>query len=254
MYAAVDAETAVATVMSAYEAGVRFFDTAPLYGHGSSEDRLGTAIRGLDRAALTVSTKVGRLLVRHTQPIAPDVFVDPYPYEPVFDFTERGTITSLRESMRRLGVVKIDIALIHDPDEGKGPNAANTEADHFEEAITSAYPALLSLRQEGLVGAIGVAMNQNEMLCNFAVEGDFDCFLLAGRYTLLDQSALSIQAAALQFPLGHPNVVSVIPGARTPVEVAANARFFDEPIPRAFWDELQERALIRRDAPIPPTQ
>ena len=192
LFSAVSDSDAVATVRRAWDLGIRYFDTAPLYGYGTSERRVGTALAGMPRDELTISTKVGRL-IRPSDAIADDADIDRQelagredafyvgtgPVRPVFDYSFDGVMRSVEESLERLGLERIDIAFIHDPD------------DHWEAAIGGAYPALERLRADGVVRAIGAGMNQSAMLARFAREGDFDVFLLAGRYTLLDQSALA---------------------------------------------------------------
>jgi D-threo-aldose 1-dehydrogenase len=176
LFAPVSDRSAREVVDRAWKRGLRLFDTAPLYGSGLSERRLGEALRDRPRAELIVSTKVGRLLVPGGEP--DPLFIGADRAAPIFDFSADGTVRSLEASLERLGLDRIDIALIHDPD------------DHFDEAISGSYGALDRLRQEGVLGAIGVGMNQSELLCRFARETDIDCILLAGRYTLLDTSAL----------------------------------------------------------------
>jgi D-threo-aldose 1-dehydrogenase len=159
-----------------WQAGIRFFDTAPLYGNGLAEQRLGKVLRERIRGDFTLATKVGRLL-RADAPSEPgQVFRGAPPMNPVFDFSYDGVMRSFEESLIRLGMERIDVLHIHDPD------------NHFNQALEGAYRALDSLRDDGLISAVGAGMNQVEMLSRFAREADFDCFLLAGRYTLLDQS------------------------------------------------------------------
>jgi D-threo-aldose 1-dehydrogenase len=191
LYTAVDEADARATVDRAWELGIRTFDVAPLYGYGAAERRLGSALARRPRDEFVLSTKVGRL-ARGVDAIMPTDDVDPQaidgrpdafyvrsePVRMVFDFSADGVRRSIDESLARLGLDRIDIALIHDPDA------------HWAAAIDEAFPALVRLRDEGVVRAIGVGMNQSAMLARFAREGDFDVFLLAGRYTLLDQDAL----------------------------------------------------------------
>ena len=174
---ATDPDTAVATIRAAWDAGIRLFDTAPLYGHGLSESWLGEVLPAMPRESFAVATKVGRLL-RHVDDPEPSLFSGTPPVSPVFDFSYEGTLRSHAESLDRLGLERVDIAHIHDPD------------DDFEEALSGAHRALCELRAAGAVRAVGTGMNQAEMLARFAREGDFDCFLLAGRYTLLEQGAL----------------------------------------------------------------
>jgi D-threo-aldose 1-dehydrogenase len=171
---------AEATVERAWALGIRYFDTAPLYGYGLAEQRLGRFLRTQPRDSFVLSTKVGRLLrrIRGDNP-RPDRFYKGTPPErAVFDFSYDGVMRSVEESLARLGLDRIDILYIHDPD------------DHYEETLAGAFPALERLRREKVVGAIGAGMNQHQMLARFAAAAPFDGFLLAGRYTLLDQGAL----------------------------------------------------------------
>jgi D-threo-aldose 1-dehydrogenase len=272
LYEAVDEETAYAVVARAWELGMRYFDTAPYYGFGLAERRLGATLRGKPREEFVVSTKVGRLL----GPRASD-WRGSY-----FDFSYDGAVRSLEESLERLGLDHVDVALIHDPD------------DHYDEALAGAYQALARLRDELVVRAIGVGMNQTKMLCRFACEADPDCFLVAGRYTLLDRSAaeellplceekgiavvaggvfnsgvlaggatfdyeaapsdvvarvaelratcarhgVPLAAAAVQFPRRHPAVANVLVGCRTAGEVEEDMRLFELSLPATLWAEL----------------
>jgi D-threo-aldose 1-dehydrogenase len=168
----------VGVIERAWDGGIRFFDTAPLYGHGLAETRLGKVLRQKPRDAFTLASKVGRLLRADAPPEPGQSFRGTPPVNPVFDFTYDGVMRSFHESLERLGLDRIDILHIHDPD------------DHYDAAIGGAYKALDRLRADGVIGAVGAGMNQAEMLTRFAREGNFDCFLLAGRYTLLDQVAL----------------------------------------------------------------
>ena len=169
---------AAAAVQRARRLGIRYFDTAPLYGRGKSEGFFGKVLAEVERDGFVLSTKVGRVLNPIGAPPDDDEWTNPLPYEVVFDFSRDGVLRSLEESLVRLNLDRIDILLIHDPD------------DHYDQAITEAFPALAELRSQGVVGAIGAGMNDWQPLARFAREGDFDCFLLAGRYTLLDQSGL----------------------------------------------------------------
>ncbi|WP_440554198.1 aldo/keto reductase [Streptomyces sp. SCPE 10] len=181
LYRPVSGEQAHATVDAAWDAGIRCFDTAPHYGLGLSERRLGAALRGRPRAEYTLSTKVGRLLVPHTgggDDLAHG-FAVAATHRRVWDFSADGVRRSLAQSLDRLGLDHVDIALLHDPD------------DHGEQALREAYPALERLRDEGVVRAIGAGMNQTAMLTRFVRDTDVDVVLCAGRYTLLDTSALT---------------------------------------------------------------
>ena len=179
LFSEVDDETAAATVDAAWAGGIRAFDTAPHYGLGLSERRLGIALAGRPRDEYVISTKVGRLLIPSAarQGRDPEGFAVPADHVRVFDFSADGVRRSLEASLIRLGLDRVDIALIHDPD------------DHGEQALREAYPALEELRAEGIVRAIGAGMNQAEMLTRFVTDTDVDVVLMAGRYTLLDQSA-----------------------------------------------------------------
>ncbi len=172
-------EQATAVVHRALDLGLNLLDTAPLYGSGKSEKRVGDALKGIPRESYFLATKVGRILVASEgEPVGQAIFENAPPFDPVFDFSYDGVMRSVEESLKRLGLDRVDILHIHDPD------------DHFEAVIKGAYPALDKLRSEGIISAVSAGMNQWEMLARFACEGDFDCFLLAGRYSLLDQSAL----------------------------------------------------------------
>ncbi|MGW1974580.1 aldo/keto reductase [Streptomyces sp. NPDC001889] len=174
-------EDAAAAVDAAWECGVRTFDTAPHYGLGLSEHRLGRALRSRPRDAYTLSTKAGRLL----EPVPPggddlaQGFAVPATHRRVWDFSVDGVLRSVEESLRRLGLDRIDIVYLHDPD------------DHGDDAFRYGYPALERLRAEGVVGAIGAGMNQTAMLTRFLRDTDADAVLCAGRHTLLDGSALA---------------------------------------------------------------
>jgi D-threo-aldose 1-dehydrogenase len=176
LYAPIPEDVADATVDAAWEHGIRGFDTAPLYGHGLSERRLGRVLRERPRAEYTLSTKVGRLLAPGAG--STDGFAIPPTHHVVWDFSADGVRRSLQESLERLGLDRVDTVLIHDPDR------------HYRQALEQAYPALHELRDQGVVRAIGAGMNQAAMLARFARETEMDVVLLAGRYTLLEQDAL----------------------------------------------------------------
>jgi D-threo-aldose 1-dehydrogenase len=289
---------ALATLETAWRLGLRFFDTAPVYGYGLGEVRAGKALRERPRADFTLATKVGRLLRPDAPPDPDPMFFGTPAVNPVFAFSYDAVMRSFDESRERLGIERIDVLHIHDPD------------DHFEEALTGAYPALDRLRARGEIAAVGAGMNQAEMLTEFARRADFDCFLLAGRYTLLDQVGLKellplclergiaiiaagvynsgilgdpkpgakynyaaappalveraqrirdvcerhgvpLRAAALQFPLGHPAVVSVLVGCRTPEEIEDSVRMFEASIPAGLWDDLKREGLLSGEALTP---
>ncbi|HET7215725.1 MAG TPA: aldo/keto reductase, partial [Terriglobia bacterium] len=293
-------EIAVATIRRGLELGINFFDTAPLYGHGKSEKWMGQGLAYASPDSRVLATKVGRVL----DPVKPgtlekDEFDNPAPFKLVFDFSYEGTMRSFHESLARLQIDRIDILHIHDAD------------NHHDQAIKGAYPALDQLRREGKIKAVGAGMNQAEMPARFAREGNFDCFLLAGRYSLIDHTGLKellplcvekkisiiiggpynsgilatgarpgakynyadappeilekvrkveevckrhhvpMKAAALQFPLAHPAVASVIPGARSVVELEENFSLISHPIPGDFWADLRAKGLLPEEAPVP---
>jgi D-threo-aldose 1-dehydrogenase len=168
-----------AAVDAAWTAGIRSFDTAPHYGLGLSERRMGQALSGRPRDDFVISSKVGRLLIPNDEPKGLDRhFAVPATHRRLWDFSGDGVRRCVHDSLVRLGLDRIDILYLHDPD------------DHWSEAVGSAFPALADMRAQGMVGAIGVGMNQSAMLARFVQETDIDIVMLAGRYTLLDQSAL----------------------------------------------------------------
>ncbi len=309
LFAEIDDAKAVGAVKRAYETGLRHFDTAPHYGHGLSEHRIGEALRRMPRDSFVVSTKVGRLLFPDaTAPSTQHGFSSTLPFIQRTDYSGDGARRSLEFSLHRLGMARIDIAYIHDCDHhahgADGPR-------RFKEAMDGAYPALASLKAEGTISALGLGVNHWETCRDALKHGDIDLFLLAGRYTLLDQSALdellpacvargtgivvggpynsgilatgavagatfdyqpaspailarvaaiqavcarhgvALRAAALQFPLAHPAVVAVIPGARIPAEIDDNAALMRAAIPGDLWAELKATKLLRADAPTP---
>jgi D-threo-aldose 1-dehydrogenase len=175
LYEASSDAQAIATVDAAWDAGIRFFDTAPLYGHGLSERRLGAALRRRERGSYVLASKVGRLLRPGVDPTT--VFADVPAVRPVFDFSYDGALRSIEESLERLGLDRLDVVHVHDPDE------------HEAEATSGAFRALRRLRDEGVIGAVGAGMNQSAMLTRFVERGLVDCVLIAGRLSLLDDSA-----------------------------------------------------------------
>ncbi len=199
LYAAVEDERAAQTIDAAWTAGIRYFDTAPHYGLGLAERRLGAALRDRPRDEYAVSTKVGRLLVPNPTAAAlprdAGGFDVPAAFLRRWDFSRDGVRRSLDASLERLGLDRVDVALLHDPD------------NHWEQAIGEAIPALLALRDEGVVGAVGAGMNQWQMLAELVRRADIDVVLLAGRYTLLDQSALDVL-----LPLCVSHGVSMVTG------------------------------------------
>ena len=179
------------TLETAFKKGITYFDTAPHYGAGQSEKFYGNFLSTIDRDSFILSSKVGRLILseeeasnyKYTGPLTPtiknNIKASKYPNNVVFNFSRDGILRSIEESLQRLNLDYIDILLIHDPD------------DYYEQALNESYPVLADLKSQGIIKAIGAGMNEWEMLAKFAVEADFDCFLVAGRYTLLDHSAIN---------------------------------------------------------------
>ena len=180
LFSSLSDATAEATVGAAWDAGIRFFDTAPLYGHGLSERRLGRALRSRPRDEYVIASKVGRLLRPSVGESLPTVFVDAPDLDPVFAYSRDDTLRSIEESLNRLGLDRLDVVHVHDPD------------DHEAAALRGAFPALVELRDQGVIGAVGCGMNQWQMLDRFVARVDLDCVLLAGRYTLLDRTGADV--------------------------------------------------------------
>lgn len=302
LYRDVSENEAEATVRRALDLGINYFDTAPIYGFGKSEIRLGRELASCSRDSIVVATKVGYTLVPDDGKLDEKVFHrfdNVPPLRPIFDYSYDGIMKTFAGSLQRLNLSHVDILNIHDPD------------DHWKEVIEIVYPALHKLRAEGVVRAIGVGMNQAEMLARFAREGDFDCLLVAGRYTLIDHTALRdllpvcqskhisviiggpynsgilatgarpgatynyvdaspavlekvaaieavckrhqvpLPAAALQFPMAHPAVAAIIPGARSAAEVERNVELLSLAIPKDFWEELRHLNLLPQETPVP---
>lgn len=178
LFSAVSDADAEATLAAGWSAGIRFYDTAPLYGFGLAERRVGGFLRQQKRDSFAISTKVGRLLRPEANSAEDDHYKGVPALRPQFDFSYDGVMSSVEESLVRLGLDRVDVLLVHDPD------------DYYDAAVNGAFRALMRLRDDGTVKAIGSGMNQSEMLTRFAEAVPVDCFLLAGRYTLLDQGAL----------------------------------------------------------------
>lgn len=176
------------TMAAARGAGIRYFDTAPFYGHGLAEHRLGESLRGAPRGEFVVSTKVGRVLRPDPQAVTPGNFARILPFTFDYDYSYDGAMRSFEDSLQRLGLARVDIAFIHDVNrKWQGERLEKS----YQESMNGAYKALHKLRSEGVVNAIGVGINENDVLTRFARDGDFDVFMLAGRYTLLDHSAIA---------------------------------------------------------------
>jgi len=305
-------DEAASTVRRAWDLGLRYFDTAPLYGHGLSEQRVGAALRNEPRDSYVLSTKVGRLL----EPCAAGeensgIFVDTPQVRIAFDYSYDGVMRSYEASLGRLGLDRIDVLLVHDVDAPTHGSRAASEARIRELIDRGGWRALDELRAAGDVAAIGAGVNEWEPCERLLALADPDVFLLAGRYSLLEQTALDsllpacvargvgvviggpfnsgilatgpipgasydyapapepvlervralervcqahgvpLAQAALQFPFGHPAVVSVIPGGQTPDEVERNVATLARATPATLWSDLCAQGLIRADAPLP---
>ncbi|PZF94085.1 aldo/keto reductase [Micromonospora deserti] len=242
LFRAVDDETAGRAIDAAWQAGIRFFDTSPHYGLGLSERRLGAALTSHPRDDFTIATKVGRLLVPtpETAHRIDDAagFDVPADHTRRWDFSADGVRRSLESSLTRLRLDRVDVVLIHDPDE------------HWRQAVEEAYPALHDLRDQGVVGAVGVGMNQWQMLERFVTETDIDTVLLAGRYTLLDQSA-----APSLLPRCLDRGVSVLAAGVFNSGVLATeepGRTYDyRPIPDALYARATRIAQVCRSHRVP---
>jgi D-threo-aldose 1-dehydrogenase len=309
---AIPPEESRGCVRTAYDAGLRYVDTSPYYGYGRSELVCGEVLRDLPRDSFALSTKVGRVMA----PLAPgddgaDLRRGGLPFRPRFDYGRDGTLRSLEHSCLRLGLARVDIALIHDVDRFTHRDPAAVDA-HYRAAVAGAVPALVELRAAGVIGAVGVGLNEVPMSLRFARDTDIDAILLAGRYTLLEQGdaldellplcerkgigvvvggpfntgilvtgpvpgalhdyapaapevldkvgriagvcarhGVPLPAAALQLPLAHPAVASVIPGAMSRAELLQNIAWMEHPIPAALWAELRGEGLIDPRAPVP---
>ncbi|MFF4902637.1 aldo/keto reductase [Streptomyces sp. NPDC001068] len=283
LYGAVDPGVAVATVHAALAQGCHLLDTAPKYGNGLSERRVGQALATAGPTTHQLATKVGWSVAEGRDP------------EPAF--SADGVLRSLEDSMRRLGVDRFDIVHVHDPD------------DHLDQAVAETVPALVRLRDEGVVGAVGAGMNSDRALAELVRRTDLDRVLIAGRYTLLEQGAhhtllplcaergigviaagvfnsglladprpgapynyrpvpedvlqravrlkeicdrhqVPLRAAALHFPLTHPAVTTILVGAATPTEITDNITLAHTPLPPALWPDLRDAGLIDPAVPL----
>lgn len=186
-YGPVGADQAAATVHAAWQGGIRYFDTAPLYGSGQSELRLGHVLRDHARDDYVLSTKVGRHYdaPRHDED-ASDLRPDGLPFRPTLDYSRDGARRSLEQSFLRLGLIRADIVMIHDVDAHQHGDESLAER-HFAEAVEGCYPALQELKAAGAIAGIGIGVNQPHWALRWLAETDLDFIMIAGRYTLLNQ-------------------------------------------------------------------
>jgi D-threo-aldose 1-dehydrogenase len=245
-------ETSAAMIERAWAAGIRYFDTAPLYGHGLSELRLGQALRWKPRKDYVVSSKVGRLL--HPAPRESIVFtpwVDAAAFRIEFDYSYDGAMRSLEDTLQRMAIERIDIAFIHDCD--VFTHGEKQQKIYFKEAMEGSYRALLKLREEGVVKAIGFGVNEWQVCHEALKRGDFDCFLLAGRYTLLEQESLD------EFlPLCDARKAAVVIGGGLNSGILATgavpgAKYNYSPAPDHVMDKVRkiETVCARHKVPLP---
>ncbi|MFF1699650.1 aldo/keto reductase [Streptomyces sp. NPDC058257] len=242
LYTPITDEEAVAALDAAWDEGIRYFDTAPHYGIGLSERRLGEALRARPRETYTLSTKAGRLLEERLPEAVPGPVADgldhgfavPATHRRVWDFSADGIRRSLEASLTRLGLDRVDIVYLHDPD------------DHAEQAFREGYPALERLRSEGVIGAIGAGMNQTAMLTRFVRDTDVDAVLCAGRYTLLDQSALTDLLPAAQ-ERGRAVVIGGVFNSGLLADPRPGATYDYTTAPRALLDRARHlKAMAER--------
>jgi D-threo-aldose 1-dehydrogenase len=310
LYRPLTEQHAQATMDAAWKAGIRYLDTAPLYGLGLSETRLNHFLRGKKRSDYVISTKVGRLLevCEPSKRTGIGKFFDTPSRRECFDYTYDGIMRSLEFSLERLGLDHVDILFVHDVDVFTH-GSTEIRDKHVETLMGSGYKALVKLRDEKVIKAFGAGVNEWQVSETLLRRGDFDLFLLAGRYTLLEQEALTsflplciqrgvgiviggaynsgilasgaktgamynyskapkdvmdkvraveavcrahkvkLPEAALRFPMMHPAVVTVIPGASSPAEIALNIKTMARKIPKSLWRELKDMGLMRADAP-----
>lgn len=243
-------ETSDEMVRHAWNAGMRYFDTAPLYGHGLSEARLGHSLRWKDRDEYVLSSKVGRVLnpaPRNSIDFTP--WVDGLPFTLHYDYTYDGAMRSFGDSLQRLGLERLDIAFIHDCDVFN--HGVEQQKIYFKQAMEGAYKALRKLRDEGAVKAIGFGVNEWEVCYDALKQGDFDCFLLAGRYTLLEQDSLD-----KFLPLCEERDVAVVIGGGLNSGILATgavpgAKYNYSPAPEEIMEKVRKIEGVCRAHKVP---
>lgn len=309
LYAEVTEEEAIAAVQEALRCGIKFFDTAPYYGYGLSEERLGLGLAGTPRDSFVLSTKVGRRLVENHSGEEPgDGFVVTGRHA-MFDYSYDGVMRSFESSLKRLGVDRIDVLLLHDI-------GRLTHGEHhpqrLRQALDEALPAMARLKASGVCRAIGIGVNEEAICLELMPLFQLDCIMLAGRYTLLEQEhsrqvmhealrrsiailvagpynsgllgdvrqpgttynyvpvdpgtraraqhiydvcaaeRVDVGAAALQFPLAHPAVATVVAGLRSSDEVRSAVGRLNARLPLTLWEHLRGEGLLATAVPVPP--
>lgn len=289
--------------------GIRYFDTAPEYGHGLSERRMGDALRDHQRDEFVLSTKVGDFLyARHDQLPPDNKFINKLPFHLRFDYSYDGVMRAFEDSLQRLGLNRVDILLVHDLD--PVIHEQSIFAQHLKEYLDGGYKALDELRGAGVIQAVGLGVKKWEVCEEALKHGNYECFMLQGNYTLLEQPALDyflgrcvkenmsiflagpyasgilatgavkgayfhhqeasdeilervrliqeicdahhipMQAAAIQFPLLHPAIASVVVGSASAASMQRNVEYSKISIPTALWDALKSANIIPQHAPI----
>ncbi|MFC6162101.1 aldo/keto reductase [Kribbella jiaozuonensis] len=223
---------AIATVNAAWDEGWRYFDTAPHYGLGLAEERLGAGLRDKPRDSYVLSSKVGRIIYHADEAATDDEgFAVDTTRRRRWDFSRDGVLRSIEDSLQRIGTDRLDVVFVHDPD------------DHYEEAVATAFPTLIELRDQGVIGAIGSGMNQTAMLTRFVQEIDIDVIMLAGRYTLIDPDGLDdVLPACLANNVQVVAVGIFNSGLLSQPRPAAGTTFNYEPAAQALLDKANKLA------------
>ncbi|WP_374110759.1 aldo/keto reductase [Paenarthrobacter sp. A20] len=237
LYRSIPDGEALATVLAAWDAGIRYFDTAPHYGLGLSEQRLGAVLRDKPRDEFVISTKVGRLLEpNNAGGQDPEGFDVPASTRRVWDFSDAGIRRSIEDSLERLGLDHVDIAYLHDPD-----------VHDLQAGISQALPVLEKLRSEGLIKAIGVGINSAEAALECVEAADLDLVMLAGRYTLLEQPSVPLLERCVERRTGVVSVGAFNSGLLARAEVPDDAHYNYDRAPKALVERARHLATVCRD-------
>lgn len=303
LFQSISNQQAEETLHAAWNNGIRYFDTAPYYGYGLSERRIGDALRAYPRTQYIISTKVGRILEPNATPKNADPFIDALPFHPKYDYTYDGIMRSFEHSLQRMGTDYLDIIFIHDI--GHYTHGDNNVI-YMQQLLDSGYRALSDLKSQKVLHAIGLGVNEWEICVELMPKINLDCVLLAGRYTLLEQLSLThffpqckkynvaviaaspfnsgilaggttynyahadqliaakvkalqlicteynihLAQAALQFPLLHPQVTSVLTGFKAQEETLFAAQALKKSIPTEFWNKLKEKKFLDINTPV----